>query len=92
MWQKRRIIDYPCPVPERKNITVTGSTESRYFVKPAATREHSVILFSLYCDWSRGSSGSIVSGYGLDDHSIEVRSPAEVSGQRHAPSALYPRG
>jgi hypothetical protein len=25
---------------------------------------------------SRGSSGSIVSGYGLDDRAIEVRSPA----------------
>jgi hypothetical protein len=27
-----------------------------------------------------GSSGSIVSGYGLDDRAIEVRSPAEVKG------------
>jgi hypothetical protein len=27
---------------------------------------------------SRGSSGSIVSGYGLDDRAIEVRSPAET--------------
>jgi hypothetical protein len=27
---------------------------------------------------SRGSSGSIVSGYGLDDRAIEVRSPAEA--------------
>jgi hypothetical protein len=27
---------------------------------------------------SRGSSGSIVSGYGLDDRTIEVRSPAEI--------------
>jgi hypothetical protein len=26
--------------------------------------------------WSRGSSGSIVSGYGLDDRAIEVRFPA----------------
>jgi hypothetical protein len=29
---------------------------------------------------SRGSSVSIVSGYGLDDRVIEVRSPAEVKG------------
>jgi hypothetical protein len=27
-----------------------------------------------------GSSGSIVSGYGLDDREIEVRSPAEAKG------------
>jgi hypothetical protein len=26
--------------------------------------------------WIRGSSGSIVSNYGLDDRAIEVRSPA----------------
>jgi hypothetical protein len=29
---------------------------------------------------SQGSSASIVSGYALDDCSIEVRSPAEVRG------------
>jgi hypothetical protein len=29
---------------------------------------------------SRGSSVSIVSGYGLDDRAIEVRSPAEAKG------------
>jgi hypothetical protein len=29
---------------------------------------------------SRGSSVSIVSGYGLDDREIEVRSPAEAKG------------
>jgi hypothetical protein len=29
---------------------------------------------------SRGSSVSIVSGYGLDDRAIEVRSPAEEKG------------
>jgi hypothetical protein len=29
---------------------------------------------------SRGSSVSIVSGYGLDDRAIEVRSPAEANG------------
>jgi hypothetical protein len=28
--------------------------------------------------WSRGSSVSIVSGYGLDDRAIEVRSPVEA--------------
>jgi hypothetical protein len=27
-----------------------------------------------------GSSGSVVSGYGLDDRGIEVRSPAEANG------------
>jgi hypothetical protein len=29
---------------------------------------------------NRGSSVSIVSGYGLDDRAIEVRSPAETKG------------
>jgi hypothetical protein len=33
----------------------------------------------LRVDKSRGSSGSIVSGYGLDDQAIEVRSPAETT-------------
>jgi hypothetical protein len=33
------------------------------------------LLFYL-CPWSRGSSVSIISGYGLDDRVIEVRSPA----------------
>jgi hypothetical protein len=35
---------------------------------------------SLYIVWSRGSSVSIVSGYGLDDQAIEVRSLAEERG------------
>jgi hypothetical protein len=30
--------------------------------------------------WEPGSSVSIVSGYGLDDWVIEVRSPAEAKG------------
>jgi hypothetical protein len=30
--------------------------------------------------WSRGSSVSIVSDYGLDDRAIEVRSPADARG------------
>jgi hypothetical protein len=38
-------------------------------------------VFILYaigsnCNWSRGSSGSIVPDYGLDDRAIGVRSPA----------------
>jgi hypothetical protein len=32
----------------------------------------------LFILWSRGSSVSIVSGYGLDDEAIEVRSPARA--------------
>jgi hypothetical protein len=35
------------------------------------------IYVSIYV-WSRVSSGSIVSDYGLDDRAIEVRSPAEA--------------
>jgi hypothetical protein len=39
-----------------------------------------VLLFSVIKldNWSRGSSVSIVSDYGLDDWAIEVRSSAEV--------------
>jgi hypothetical protein len=42
-------------------------------------------LTSLICEVltdtrSRGRSVSIVSGYGLDDRTIEVRSPAEAKG------------
>jgi hypothetical protein len=37
-----------------------------------------VHLTSLICDRSRGSSVSIVSGYGLDDRAIEVRSLADA--------------
>jgi hypothetical protein len=34
--------------------------------------------YNVWCE--PGSSGSIVSGYGLDDRAIEVPSPAEVKG------------
>jgi hypothetical protein len=34
----------------------------------------------MYCSKSWGSSVSIVSGYGLDDWAIQVRSPAEAKG------------
>jgi hypothetical protein len=34
-----------------------------------------IILFFYGKLWGRGSSGSIVSDYGLDDRAIEVRSP-----------------
>jgi hypothetical protein len=34
--------------------------------------------FTILYDESRGSSVNIVSGYGLDDRAIEVRSPVEV--------------
>jgi hypothetical protein len=34
------------------------------------------IYIVTYLTWSRGSSGSIVSDYGLDDRAIGVRSPA----------------
>jgi hypothetical protein len=39
-----------------------------------------VILFNMqyFMNKERGSSGSIVSDYGLDDRAIEVRSPAEA--------------
>jgi hypothetical protein len=37
-------------------------------------------LISLIINVSRGSSVSVVSGYGLDDRAIEVRSLAEARG------------
>jgi hypothetical protein len=36
------------------------------------------LIRTIYCLRSRGSSGSIVSDYGLDDRAIGVRSPAEA--------------
>jgi hypothetical protein len=36
--------------------------------------------YVLYCIVSRGSSVDIMSGYGLHDRAIEVRSPAETKG------------
>jgi hypothetical protein len=33
-----------------------------------------------FTNYEPGSSGSIVSGYGLDHRAIEVRSPAEAKG------------
>jgi hypothetical protein len=37
-----------------------------------------ILLYSIYITLEPGSSGSIVSGYGLDDRAIEVRSLAEA--------------
>jgi hypothetical protein len=37
-------------------------------------------VFTIFPYVSRGSSGSIVSGYELDNQAIEVRSPAEARG------------
>jgi hypothetical protein len=37
-------------------------------------------VISITSKRSQGSSVSIVSGYGLDDRTIEVRSPAEARG------------
>jgi hypothetical protein len=44
--------------------------------------QHLICPFGIYITrpyWSRGSSVSIVSDYGLDDRTIEVRSPAEAN-------------
>jgi hypothetical protein len=38
------------------------------------------LLGGFFNEQSRGSSVSIVSGYGLDEGAIEVRSPAEAKG------------
>jgi hypothetical protein len=64
---------------------------------------HVIIVFLLL--WlrkrSRGSSGSIVSDYGLDDRAIEVRSPTEAEDFSSSPCvqtssgahpASYPMG
>jgi hypothetical protein len=39
---------------------------------------HSAFFFIIFFFMSRGSSGSIVSDYGLDDQAIEVRSPTRT--------------
>jgi hypothetical protein len=46
------------------------------------SRGYSVFHFVMACSYivSRVSSVSIVSGYGLDDRAIEVRSPAAAKG------------
>jgi hypothetical protein len=38
------------------------------------------LILEIDVNVSRGSSVSIVSGYGLDDWAIEVQSPAEANG------------
>jgi hypothetical protein len=44
----------------------------------AETDNYPSYSFFLSQYWESGSSGSIVSGYGLDERAIEVRSPAEA--------------
>jgi hypothetical protein len=41
---------------------------------------YTYILGYYMCDDEPGSSVSIVSGYGLDDRAIEIRSPTEAKG------------
>jgi hypothetical protein len=38
-------------------------------------KSHGILTRYIYFAWSRGSSGSIVPDYGLDDRAIEVPSP-----------------
>jgi hypothetical protein len=49
-------------------------------VKQSMPRNTSKIYSSFMQRRSQGSSVNIVSGYGLDDRAIEVRSPAQVEG------------
>jgi hypothetical protein len=41
---------------------------------------YTIMNFEICGMYSRGSSGSIVSDYGLDDRAIEVRYPARAKG------------
>jgi hypothetical protein len=59
------------PLDGSKSIDVSKSETFRSFV---------VFGKSTLLDWSRGSSVSIVSDYGLDKRAIEIRSPAEAKG------------
>jgi hypothetical protein len=56
--------------------------ESMSFCKKRLQTHHHSIGINTVCFKSQepGSSVSIVSGYGLDDRAIEVRSPAEAKG------------
>jgi hypothetical protein len=71
------------------NLTLNGSetrskmayhyiTPKDFFYQnvPYHLKDFGILTFRRAPKWSRGSSASIVSGYGLDDQEIEVRSPA----------------
>jgi hypothetical protein len=66
--------------PKMETRLATNNAKRLYY-------KHGLKLFSVYFYYnlryskgSRGSSVSIVSGYGMDDQAIEVRSPAEARG------------
>jgi hypothetical protein len=84
---------------------------SLYFLRPMPYSIHlflnvtvlhyNVFTKPVYNQMSRGSSGSIVSDYGLDDRTIEVRSPTEAEDFSSSPCvqtgsgahpASYPMG
>jgi hypothetical protein len=61
----------------RERINIWSMYVSNEVIFPFKnTPKFLVVLLNYEC--CRGSSVSIVSGYGLDDRAIEVRSPAEV--------------
>jgi hypothetical protein len=79
-----------CHFVHHKSTTGMGANPGRCGEKPVTNRlscnksaiqSYAILEKREYFDfvytssWSRGSSGSIVSDYGLDDRAIEVRSP-----------------
>jgi hypothetical protein len=68
---------------QRHNVTPLTSTTKTGPVQRVEFRRQligKVLRFVLRQVGSRGSSGNIVSDYGLDDRAIGVRSPAEAKG------------
>jgi hypothetical protein len=57
---------------------VSTSVRGIYFIANVSLCYYHRLFLGTVVLWSRGSSVSIVSDYGLDDRAIEVRSPAEA--------------
>jgi hypothetical protein len=66
------LVDFACPLAIR-----TGHSDLFPF-SPKPVGSALRLTASNETNWSRGSSVSIVSGYGLHDRAKEVRSPAEA--------------
>jgi hypothetical protein len=90
LWPKLRYSASICLEGLRKVVSIYSPSLGRdlnpgafYHSATASVKLHalfSIDIVSVIAGRSRGNSVSIVSGYGLDDRAIEVRSPAEAKG------------
>jgi hypothetical protein len=67
----------PGPPEYEVGLLATQPRRSVIFDKTHLKKDLPIIRKVTYREWSRSSSVSIVSGYGLEDRAIEVRSAAE---------------